>query len=309
MLDLIKDNFFRASGNGPSWKVEIDPPRRKIKSYFEESCISANEIYSNKTGHLYLLFSGGLDSQYVFNIFKRLKFNFTPIIIRLQGRYHNEDYNAHESKYAIEECQRNNVDPLIIKFDFDKFLESGELFEICNEIQLGHHHLAMRMKLITMIDGFVVQGDGEPYLVYDKDDDTWKILETEIAHSLLNFHKIKNIPGCPFFLSYTPEMFLSFLTDPIIIDLANKKYPGKLSSDSSKGHIYNRNSNFNLIPYNYQTKVRIKHTGFELIDSSPLMEHPAMIEYQNIREKWNGSALLGWHQLVDDLSIYQKNYN
>lgn len=304
-MELIKENYFRSFGNGPNWSVEIDPPKRKIKSYFEESCLAAEEIYSKKNGNLYLLYSGGIDSQYVFSLFKRMKFKFIPVIIRLQGKYHHEDYNAHESKYAFDQCRKHNVESLTMKFNFDKFVESGEIFEICNEMKLASHHLAMRMKIITMLDGFVVQGDGEPFMIYDKKDTKWKLIETEIAHSLINFHKEKNIPGCPFFLAYTPEMFLSFLTDQTIVDLANNKFPGKLTTDSSKAHVYNRNSNFNIEPYDYVSKSRIKFTGFEIIDSCPIMENPSMIAYQSYREKWNGVQFRDWHRLVEELSIYQ----
>lgn len=304
-MELIKDNYLKGSGNGPTWHVDIDPPKRKIKSYFQETCLAAEYMYSNKSGRLYLLFSGGMDSQYVFNVFKRLKFNFTPVIIRLQGKYYDIDYNAHESVYAFEHCKQHNIEPLIMKFDFDRFIDSGELLEICNEVRCGSHHLAACMKISMMLDGFMVQGNDPPYMKYDTKSGKWKLEEMEVIHSILNFHKIKTVPGCPFLLSYTAEMMLAFLTDPYMVNLANGKYPGKLGTNSGKAFVFNRNSDFNMRPYNFVTKSRVKSTGYEIIDSSELMNCPNMIEYQQHRQKWCGVYYEDWHTVVERLSVNQ----
>lgn len=304
-MEFIKDNYLKGSGNGPTWHVDIDPPKRKIKTYFEETCLAAEYMYSYKLGRLYLLFSGGMDSQYVFHVFKRLKFNFTPVIIRLQGKYYDIDYNAHESVYAFEYCKQHAIEPLVMKFDFDKFVDNGEIFEICNEVKCGSHHLAACMKISTMLDGFMVQGNDPPYMKYDTKNEKWKLEEMEVIHSILNFHKIKNVPGCPFLLSYTAEMMLSFLTDPHMVSLANGKYPGKLGTNSGKAYVFNRNSDFNMHPYNFITKSRVKSTGYEIIDSSELMNCPNMLEYQQYRKKWCGVYYEDWHTVVERLSINQ----
>lgn len=47
MIDLVKDNYMTSSGNGPSWKVNIQPPAKKIKTYFEETLEVAEYIYAN----------------------------------------------------------------------------------------------------------------------------------------------------------------------------------------------------------------------------------------------------------------------
>jgi len=95
MIELVKDNYMTSSGNGPSWKVNIQPPNKKIKSYFEETLEVAEYIYANKTGKLHLLYSGGLDSEYVFNVFLKLGFDFTPVIIKLSN------YNQHDLKLRL----------------------------------------------------------------------------------------------------------------------------------------------------------------------------------------------------------------
>ena len=122
-MNLTKDNYLRGSGTGNSWHVDIDPPKRKVKSYFEETLITAKEIYAGKTGKLYLFFSGGTDSQYVFNVFEYLKFDFTPVIVRYTGKYYHLDYNHHDTVHAFEYCKSKNIEPLVINLDFDKFVE------------------------------------------------------------------------------------------------------------------------------------------------------------------------------------------
>ena len=154
-MELIKDNYLRGSGNGNTWHVDIDPPKQKVKSYFEETISAAEYVHANKIGKIHLLYSGGLDSQYVFNVFQKLRFDFTPVIIRLVGK-DQIDYNAHETKYAFEHCAKYNIVPTVINFDYDEFVYSGECFELAKEIRSGTHRLVATLKVAGNIDGFTV---------------------------------------------------------------------------------------------------------------------------------------------------------
>ena len=317
-MELIKDNYLRGSGTGTSWHVEIDPPKRKVKSYFEETLEVAEYMYTNKTGRLHLLLSGGLDSHYVFNVFKRLKFDFTPIIIRFVGKNYHTDYNFYDTFYAFELCQNHNIDPLVIKFDFDEFRSSGECLELQHEIKCSSWGIAAVLQAAGMVDGFTVWGNDPPYLRFNEETNAWELEEEEKIHSLLRFYSVRNLQGCPFLLSYTPEMMLSFLLDPHIVDLVNGKYPGKKGTNSTKSYVFNNGSDFNMPHYNHDIvghvdehikKHRIKLHGWELVERifgpKTSKDTSLDIDYYNHKKLYQGCYKEDYYKLVNRLSIHQ----
>ena len=303
MIELIKDNYLRGFGHGNSWVVEIDPPKRKVKSYFEETLAATEYMYENKDGHLFLLYSGGLDSQYVFNIFCYLGLPFTPVIIRLTNKSKTVDYNYHETQYAYAFCKEKNITPKTIWFDYDTFVDSGEIIEIAEAICCGSFHLPATMKVAKMLEEFVVFGNDPPYMKCN--NNVWQLEETEKIHSILNYFKHYNVPGCPFLLSYTPELMLSFLLDPTMVNLANGQFPGRLGTNSTKVHVFNNGSGFNMPNYDFVNKTRIKSTGYEFVNEQFKIQHPNLFKFIELENKWNGMWYEDYHAIVPKLSIYQ----
>ena len=280
-MELIKDNYLRGTGSGQSWHVDIDPPKRKVKSYFEETLLTSEYMYANKTGKLLLMLSGGLDSEYVFRVFRHLKFDFTPVIIRLIGKHCPTDYNVNDTAQGFDLCKTYNVEPIVINFDFDEFFDSGEIFELMHK---------------------------------------WQLEEEELIHTLLRFYQGKNLQGCPFLLSYTPEMMLSFLLDPHIVDLASGKYPGKTGTNSTKSHVFNNGSGFNMDHYDVDLAKKIvrgevtnikmpryKQNGIELIVKIPhfYKKIQEIIGVRTDRALYTGCYKENYHDLVRRLSIHQ----
>jgi len=319
-VELIKDNYLRSSGTGATWHVDIDPPRRKVKSYFEETLITSEYMYANKTGKLLLMLSGGLDSEYVFRVFQHLKFDFTPVIVRFIGKYYHEDYNAHDTKYAFKLCEKFNVTPTVITFDFDKFVESGELFEDMHRYRSGGFGISALIKVVASLDGFTVYGNDPPYMRLN--NGVWQLEEEEKIHAILRYYEGLKLNGCPFLLSYTPEMMLSFLLDPTIVKLANGRYPGKTGTNSSKSYVFNNGSGFNMDHYDFATAEkliksgntdrstlpRIKMHGWEVIVRLPWWQNQEEVKtHFHYREnsKYLGCYKENYHDVVKRLSIHQ----
>lgn len=319
-MELIKDNYLRGSGTGSTWHVDIDPPKRKVKSYFEETLITSEYMYANKTGKLLLMLSGGLDSEYVFRVFNHLKFDFTPVIVRYIGKHYHEDYNAHDTRYAFKLCEKFNVTPTVITFDFDKFVDSGDLFEFMHRFRAGGFGVASLLKVVSSLDGFTVYGNDPPYMRLN--NGVWKLEEEEHIHAILRAYEGLNLQGCPFLLSYTPEMMLSFLLDPRIVSLANGHYPGKTGTNSSKSYVFNNGSGFNMDHYDFAeaeklvangnlegiTPPRVKMHGFEMIVKLPWWQNQE--EVKKHFNKFDNPKYLGcykedYHDVVKRLSVYQ----
>lgn len=289
-MDLLFNNYMKSSGNGDTWHVDISPATYNPDTYFKESLKTLRYVYENKCGDLYVLYSGGMDSEYVCECLLHLGIKFTPIIVKLLPNYNN-----HDIKYAIEFCERKNLKPIIYDVDYDKFVESGKIVEIAENMRSCSFRMPATMLPMLEIDGFFLLGNDPPYMRLN--NGVWQLEEEEVIHSILNFYKHYNIKGCPFVLSYTPEMMLSFLKDPTMFDLANHKIPGKLGTNSTKVHVFNNNDN------SFYIENRQKYTGYEYVLSSEIYNHPNIQLLESYRPKYNGCYKVDYDVIVKQLSV------
>jgi hypothetical protein len=286
MIELTHKNYIRGSGTGLSWSVEIDPVSRPIKSYYEETVIAAEMIWAEKKSPLYLCYSGGLDSEYVLNVFLQLGMAIQPVIMRTQ-------YNQPEIEYAFKFCNERNINPTIIDLDYDKFVESGQFLEIANETKCAAYQYIANMWLTSQIDGTVITGDSDPHLFLGQNNN-WYMDEWEPTYRQFDYFKKHNIEGTPFFVSYTPEQLLSFIVDPTMQRLVNNEIPGKKGSYSSKVHVYNNQNKFVL-------EQRTKLTGYELVETSPIFNHPDMRLVNSWKQTMWGKSNFEYYSLVNKL--------
>lgn len=290
-MELVLNNYLRGSGHGKKWNVEIDPPTRPVKSYFEEACIAAEMIWAQKQGTMYLCYSGGLDSEYVFSIFRHLGMPVVPVIMRTA-------YNNHEIKYAFEYCKNHKIKPTIIDLDYDNFVKSGKLLEIATAIKCAAFQIPCNMWLASQLDGTVVTGNDPPHMI-KKDDGLWYLDEEEIIHTQFTYFKKYKVYGTPFLLSYTPELMFSFLTDPTMEELANNRILGKLGTNSTKVHVFNNNGGV------FELKNRVKQHGYEQVERSPIFNHPDIQTIVGWKKKWYGSSDHQYHEVVKTLQSGQ----
>lgn len=286
MLPLSKDNYIRISGTGDNFKVEIDPIK-SAGNYYDESVLAAEEIYSLKQGQLYIMYSGGLDSEFVLSVFLELRMDVTPVIIRMGN------YNAHDIKYATDFCRAKNIVPKIIDVDFDKFVTSEKILDIALESRSMVYHRPVTAHVASQLDGTVILGDGEPYIRLDSNTNTWNVEIEEHEFAVCNYLLNRKIPCVPHFNRYRPGMMSAYMLDPRMRELAEHKHPGKLGSNSSKTYMYNRHSPFILVP-------RQKYTGYELIEQSEIFNHPVLTQLKEQCKNYNGLVAFDYHTFIQD---------
>jgi hypothetical protein len=283
----------RSSGNGDNWNVEIDAPSRKVKSYFEESLIAAEMVYEKRQGQMHITYSGGLDSEYALSLFLRLGIPITPVIMNMT--LPDGTNNNIETKYAYEFCESKKLSPKIVDLNFKEFVDSGKLLDICLTAECCRPELAASFWLAEQLDGTVVTGNDPPHMKLNKEDNLWYLDEEEFIHSQFIYWRKKNMEGTPFLLSYTSEMMLAFLIDPTIEQLANHAFPGKLGTNSSKVHVFNKGSDFNLVQ-------RTKRTGYEDFYEHDFFNHPDIQTVLSWKDKWFGTSDHQYHKVVERLS-------
>jgi hypothetical protein len=271
-MQISKNNYVYATGTADTFTVAVNSLPIKFDNYYLESCKAAEEIYNLKQGKLYLMYSGGVDSEYALSVFLSLGMEVTPVIVRMTPYY-----NAHDFKYASDFCDSKNLKPLIIDIDLNEFVNSGKILDIAKSMRSSVYHYSTTAYAISQLDGTVICGDGEAYI--NNQDGIWSVTMYEFDYALVNYYKDNNIHGTPHFNRYTPEMMISFLTSKRMKELADNKHLGKLGSNSSKGIIYNESSNFNLT-------LRPKYHGFELIEGSDIFKHEIFKEFESL--PWTG---------------------
>lgn len=290
-MNLFYKNYMVGTGNGADWSVEIHPPERPVKSYWEEIKTVCGMVYEQRTAPLQLCLSGGLDSEFVLATLLSLGIPVEVVIMKTQ-------YNHHETQFAFRYCESKNITPTIVDLDYDWFVESGKLIEIAESACCSSWQWTANMWLTEQLSGTVITGDDPPHMTLNTENNVWYVDEDEVHHSLLTFWKQKNISGTPFMLKHNAESMLSFLLDPYIQKLANHQYLGKLGSNSTKVLVFNRTSNFNL-------EERIKQHGYEMVEMSDIFNHPDIQTVISWKQKWNGISRHPYHDLVNKLSTGQ----
>jgi len=310
-MHTLKDNYIRTSGFGETWTVQFDPPKRKVKTYFEESVEIMEYLHTTKTGKFQVLCSGGLDSQYMCNILLKLGMDFVAVIISLESNT-GVVYNHHDIKHAYEYCKCNNITVKTYSLNFDKFVDSGKILEIAEVAGSCSPSVPACLHVASQLDGFSMIGQDPAYLRLNKQNGLWELVERELDHSLLRFYNKNNLNGCTYFNMYSAEMMLSFLLDPSILELGMGKLPGKTGSNSTKNMVYNNGSGFNMPPYIYREPYNIsnswvKFTGYEsIIYNDKITNHPNWKAFENPPfSEWNGAYHEPYTDIVKRLSVNQ----
>ena len=285
-MELIHNNYLKSFSSEENFKIEITAKCSTDKTYYEETKSTAELIWSQKLGKLYLLYSGGKDSELALYSFLSQGMNVTPVIISTK-------YNQHDIKYGLDFCNQQNIKPLIIDEDYDKFVASDDFNEVYRNMESSAYHYAMNCHWMTKLDGTVITGDSNPWLK-KAEDNKWYASESLSTHMIGEYFTNKNIYGTPFFMCYTPKQYLAFMKEPTIIDLVNDRIPGKLGSETSKIHVYNNQNDFVMVP-------RQKFHGYEIVEKNEIFNHSNIMRLRDTGERYWRTCYIEYHSLVDAL--------
>lgn len=288
MIPQRKNNFYRPSGKGDNFTVDIDPVTRPVKSYGEELILNSQEIYDNKDGKLYCMYSGGIDSELVMEVFLSQGMDITPVIVKLAP-----DYNHHDMSWAEQYCLKKNIKPVIIDIDLENFIKTGEIVDLAHRCETSAYQYLSTIKAALSVDGTLLTGQDEPYIGLDPQDNKWYYQEKLKWCAWAKLYEDKVLTGTSCFLSWSAETLLSFMSDPVISDLGNNRLPGKTGTLSSRKYVYGR-----MFPMPDRTK----YTGWEYVEQSELFNHENLQEVINLAETYSGQFDIEYNKLVNLLS-------
>ena len=221
---------------------KIDSERYAVSSYVDELHRTAELVRSDL---------GGTDSEIVLRNF--IATGFKPRCMAL--RFKN-DYNSSDITEAQAITQELDVKLDIIDIDIEDFYYSGEAKEFGEQIQCTQITYIMVYRSVMKLGAPAVMG-GEALLTrqVNLNDSYWyyTLRENEDASAMRFSHKF-GVPLVNEWFSYTPELLLYWLENPLVKELVSNRYNYKLNSASSKNSI---------LSTLYKTRPKSKTHGFE----------------------------------------------
>lgn len=231
----------------------------------EANRLAAESIRKNFTGDIWILYSGGTDSEVCLHAFREAGIDVKIATLR----FHNQ-LNSHDLEY-VEKYSRATKQPIhFFDLDIENFWSSERLYQYVDPIQCVSPVLAYHLWLADQVPGVPVLAQGEPYLAKQVSENDlpgvslvearpWSIVESERLCSLYKHFIKKQSPAVPGFFQYTPEQIFSFcFHNPIMSDLVQNKIPGKLGTRSSKNQMIHQ--------FYPEIELRQKYTGIEKIE-------------------------------------------
>jgi hypothetical protein len=246
------------------WAVAYGRCERPVKDWRAECIETAKVIRASTDLDLWVMFSGGIDSEVVLQ-----SFLFADIPVNAAITCFRNNLNRQDVRYAVKFCETHGVPYKLLHIDIEEFFESGDALRMADRTHCVHPVLLHTMWAMNQVNGYPILGSAECYLVKrsaDKDvlepavgsaADEWVMHEKERIASWYRHLLVERRPGCAGFFQYTPEIMLAFLQDPIMVELCNGRLPDHTDTMKVKAHIYRRH---------FLLERRVKYTGFENVE-------------------------------------------
>ena len=312
-FEYTKDNHWRFGYRGEGyngrprlWRINDQEKfwadygrcERKPGTLKEESINACRLIYDSTDLPITVMYSGGLDSEFVVAAFKESGVPFDVLI----ARYLN-DVNIYDVSHAVIFCENHSIKYKIVDIDLHKFLED-EIYKIAEFSRPVSSRWTPQMKIAQYVDGLPVMGGGDTHCVkkgipedYEPGvseypiGTKWYLQEYESETSWDRYMRYIDRPAVVRWFQYTPELMLAYLNDPVMHELVEDKRIGKLSNWSSKVEILQR-----AFPF---LQPRIKKHGMEGIDD---LFHQLNLDYfYRVNKSWCDIHEVEYYEMLQKL--------
>jgi hypothetical protein len=191
-----------------SFEFNFDSSNRPVQAFnneIENTCESINlaSIVSGKP--IWLMLSGGIDSELIARTFLKLRIPFSCLIVRF-----DDDINKHDIDYAINFVQINNIPHKIHNMNVVQFINDcrGRTNPKCNLI---YRYMQIEwMWLVNNMGGLCVIGSGEQR--YNQN----KVLKYTYGQFIpLIWQRDNNIDAIPYFFLQNSAIINSFANEAI----------------------------------------------------------------------------------------------
>jgi hypothetical protein len=263
-VELTRGNHFKF-GYDEEWFVDRKRPEdvwtvaygrctRPVLDWRAECIATARLIRESTNLDLWVLYSGGIDSEVVLQAFK-----FAGIPINAAITCFENDLNRHDVRLAVKFCETHAIPYKLLRLDIEKFVASGDAMAYAERTRCTHPCFPRTMWAMDQVDGYPILGSGECYLVKTNaegvpsswlEEDcarittpplppaTWALSEKEQVAAWHRHLQVNNRSGCPGFFQYTPEVMVAFLRDPMVAQLCANQLAEHTDTMAIKAVVY-----------------------------------------------------------------------
>ena len=184
---------------------------------FPEECARTAALLGEKAKRLgrpvYLMQSGGLDSEVMINSFRQAQVPFQTISFEFTG-----GLNTHETAFIKRFSARHELNTVMYQLDIVEWLKTQEAREYFALSNCWEAAMLPHMKLMHHVwfelGGMPVLGGGDTVIM--KYADGWRFCKYEYILAWYWFMAKHGIDGGVAFFQHTPELMLSMLCEPLI---------------------------------------------------------------------------------------------
>ena len=221
-------------------------PQKITTNSFEEAVELV--LKSVPKQNLYLALSGGIDSDYIFNLLVKNNIKFTPIIVYYE-------LNFLEYQYAMHSCKQNNIKPIVISLTEDEYLDlliKKVYIEIGGNALYGLANIIIS-EYVKNNKGLIITG--QDFICGDQDN---SYMEFNVYDFYID--SIDSTIEIPFFLYNTDIVYHAVKLYDYNISISEWKYNILFNKKISfrpkiKGEMWSKkNYNFNSIYYHNKLK-------------------------------------------------------
>lgn len=267
----VKNNWIsssldqRTSENLCDFSITINPYNFIKDSFLNNAKRVAIEL-SSQHNNLYVLYSGGLDSEFVLKLFIENNLPITPVTLVTP-------FNKNELAYAVKFYKKYNIKPFIINYtDTDLLINKAR--SICRQKGwfsfLGAIYYDI-LETISLKNGIVINGNGEPFFTGQNEINQNKIVFNEWEF-YERYTSTNHIGG---FFTYDLALHHSMITE---VNLSN-------DINISKSKLYN---------LEYRKKLVWDRSFFDLIDNIPnnVKKYKVVIPYADYVQSLSDTKLI-----------------
>lgn len=202
---------------------------------FKEECLRAAQLIFQRTDKkIAILMSGGIDCEIIARSFLELGIPFVALSYRFKAG------SDHDIRHAAAFCGVHNIQHDILDFDEVSFVEN-EIFSLAEDFQCPDPYPLFEIERFKRAAPFFpIFGNGEPTLRYNHDQDGAYLSESGSDYVVWQWQRQTKQEGCYNFFKYTPELFNSFLLDPITQVWMNKAAELDFDEFSWKYYLYKK---------------------------------------------------------------------
>ena len=192
----------------PSTPTKLLSMEKAAIKTVEDICQS----YKNKK--IFLAMSGGIDSEYIAVILRKMQIDFTPIIV------HIEQYNQIDYQWAHKWCDKNDIKPMVYELSLSQYI-----LKCINRTKKYYTRRAQAASIIEVCaniarenNGVLIAGCGthelyipDPIMSLEAKDLT---LQNKIGYVFNETDLIKHFvaPDMPImFFNWSPEIMLAYM--------------------------------------------------------------------------------------------------